>query len=129
MNDQKIAALRERIDVLNLEILSLLSERGRIAKEIGAIQTQRGSSNYDPKRELEMLKALVAANEGPFDDATLKSLFKSIFQASMDTAVSAEKPKFLTTRTADRPDTVVMVGDVPVGGDNSPILISGPVRH
>ena len=125
MPTAQIQELRQKIDGLNLEILRLLSERGRLASEIGRMQTNAGLSQYDPKRELDMLKALTNANNGPFDDATIKSLFKNIFQASMDTSVNASKPKFLTSR-ADRADTVVMIGDVPVGGTNSPVLIAGP---
>jgi len=125
MSQSQIESLRKQIDGLNLQILDLLNQRGRVASEIGKLQSDAGSSQYDPKRELEMLQVLTDANEGPFGDATIKSLFKSIFQASMVTSQAAEKPKFLTSR-GDREDTVVMVGDVPVGGDNPPALIAGP---
>ena len=83
MSYSQIEEMRKKIDTLNLDILKLLSQRGQIAKDIGHIQTSMGLSSYDPKRELEMLQALTDANEGPFDDATVKSLFKSVFQASM----------------------------------------------
>lgn len=125
MSYSKIEEMRKKIDTLNLDILKLLSQRGQIAKDIGHIQTSMGLSSYDPKRELEMLQVLTDANEGPFDDATIKSLFKSVFQASMVTGDAAEKPKFLTSR-GNREDTVVMVGDIPIGGQHSPVLISGP---
>lgn len=125
MSTDRIQTLRQRIDVLNLDILHLLNERGQIASDIGRMQTESGVSQYDPRRELEMLDALTAANEGPFDNATIKSLFKSIFQASMNNSIKAEKPKFLTSKIG-RKDTVVMIGDVAVGGDNPPILIAGP---
>ena len=125
MSHSKIEELRKQIDKLNLEILCLLSQRGQIAKQIGHIQLSMGLSSYDPRRELKMLKALTDANEGPFDDATIKSLFKNIFQASMETSNAAEKPTFLISR-AGREDTVVMVGDVPIGGGHPPVLIAGP---
>jgi len=125
MSQSQIGPLRSQIDDLNLQILELLNQRGKIASEIGQHQSNAGSSQYDPKRELEMLQVLTDANQGPFDDGTIKSLFKSIFQASMLTSKAAEKPKFLTSR-GDREDTVVMVGDVPVGGGNPPALIAGP---
>ena len=121
----QIASLREEIDKLNLEILDLLSKRGDLASYIGQIQIDLGQSSYDPRRELEMLQALVEANKGPFDDSTVKDLFKRIFQASMEVGIAAEKPKFLTSKIG-REDTVIWVGDVPVGGDHPPVLISGP---
>lgn len=126
MVEARIAALRREIDVLNLEILRLLSERGRLASEIGRIKLSMGMPAYDPRRELEMLQYLTAANEeGPFDDATVKALFKRIFQASMEASQAAEKPKFLFSREG-REDTVVMIGDVAVGRGQSPVLIAGP---
>lgn len=124
-SENNIQQLRQEIDTLNLEILNLISKRGKIAKEIGSIQTGIGASQYDPKRELEMLEALTRANEGPFDNNTLKSLFKNIFQASMETSKKAEKPKFLTSKSA-KEDTVVKLGDVSIGKGHSPVLIAGP---
>ncbi len=125
MPQKKIQALRGQIDVINADLLRMLNERADLARQIGRLQTGMGSSQYDPKRELEMLQALTDLNEGPFDDATVKSLFKSIFQASMETSINAEKPKLLTSRIG-REDTVVMVGDVPIGAGHSPVLIAGP---
>lgn len=125
MAEPTIQQLREGIDEINLEILDLLSKRGKLATQIGHLQSSRGLSQYDPKRELEMLQALTDANKGPFDDATIKNLFKNIFQASMVTGMAAEKPKFLHSREG-REDTVVMIGDVPVGEGHAPVLIAGP---
>lgn len=125
MSESQIQEYRSEIDDLNMQILNLLSRRGEIAKEIGALQTGSGGSQYDPRRELEMLDVLTEANNGPFADGTIKSLFKNIFQASMETSISAEKPKFLTTRH-DREDTVVMIGKVAIGGGNPAALIAGP---
>jgi len=125
MSESKIQEYRSEIDELNMQLLNLLSRRGEIAKEIGALQTAAGSSQYDPRRELEMLEVLTKSNNGPFSDSTIKSLFKNIFQSSMEIGISAEKPKFLTTR-ADRDDTVVMIGDIAIGGGNPAALIAGP---
>ena len=126
MPEDQIRALRQEIDQLNQRLLELLSERARKAREIGGIQSSLGLSQYDPMREKDMLDALIAKNEGPFDDGAIKSLFKTIFQASMEVGKQAEKPRFLTSRTTRRDDTIVQVGDVPIGGKHSPVLIAGP---
>lgn len=126
MPENKIKDLRHDIDQLNGEILKLLSKRARLAKEIGSIQTSLGQSQYDPMREQAMLDAIIAQNEGPFDNATLKSLFKNIFQASMEVGKKADKPKFLTSRATHEDDTIVKLGDVSIGGNHSPVLIAGP---
>ncbi len=124
--DGKIQRLRARIDDLNLRILDLLSQRASLAEDIGELQSAMGLSHYDPVREQEMLEALTAANEGPFSDAAVKSLFKQIFQASMQLEETQEKRHYLTSRRAHDGDTVVRVGDVPIGGKHSPVLIAGP---
>ena len=124
--DDQITTLRSRIDALNLELLALLSARAEIAEEIGRLQTGQGRSHYDPAREQAMLDALTAANRGPFSDATVKSLFKQVFQASMQLEVEQDKVQYLTSRRRGRADTVVWVGDVPIGGDHPAVLIAGP---
>ena len=106
---EKIQSLRADIDDLNLQLLRLLSQRAEVAKRIGALQTANGGSQYDPVREQAMLDALVAANPGPFDDATVKSLFKQIFQASMQVGQAQQKKSYLTSRSSKAADTVVDV--------------------
>jgi len=124
--EAKIRSLRDQIDVLNLEILEQLSRRAEIAEAIGELQTQTGSSHYDPVRESEMLEALVAANKGPFSDATVKSLFKQIFQASMQLEQEQDKKTYLTSKSQERSATIVEVGGVRIGTGESPVLIAGP---
>jgi 3-deoxy-7-phosphoheptulonate synthase/chorismate mutase len=124
--EEKIQGLRARIDLLNLQILELLSERAELAESIGEIQSALGLSHYDPAREQKMLETLVAANRGPFDDATVKSLFKQIFQASMQLEVDQGKRRYLTSRSVSREDTVVRVGDIVIGSNHSPVLVAGP---
>ncbi len=121
-----IQALRTQIDTLNLRLLEILSERAQLAEEIGELQTQVGTAHYDPAREAEMLDALTQANPGPFTDATVKSLFKSIFQASMQLEQESDKVKYLTSRQTRREDTVVHLGDVPIGSTHAPVLVAGP---
>ncbi|MDZ7707208.1 MAG: chorismate mutase [Trueperaceae bacterium] len=101
--EAKIRSLRDDIDTLNLEILDKLSKRAELAEAIGELQTQTGSSHYDPVREQAMLDALTAANRGPFDDATVKSLFKQIFQASMHLEQEQDKKSYLTSRRVPGP--------------------------
>ena len=123
---QTIQALRTQIDALNLELLELLSQRASLAEHIGELQTQMSVSHYDPVREGEMLDSLTAANHGPFSDGVVKSLFKSIFQASMQLEVASDKVKYLTSRQTHTEDTVVYLGDVPIGSNHAPVLVAGP---
>ncbi len=123
---EKIQSLRADIDEINQRLLQLLSARADIAREIGALQTASGSSQYDPVREQKMLDDLVAANRGPFDDATVKSLFKQIFQASMQLGQTEQKQSYLTSRASKASDTVVDVRGTLIGSNHSPVLVAGP---
>ena len=123
---ETIQQLRTRVDALNLQLLELLSERAALAEAIGELQTQQGATHYDPVREGEMLDALTSANRGPFSDGVVKSLFKSIFQASMQLEDASDKVKYLTSRQTHTEDTVVYLGDVPIGSHHSPVLVAGP---
>jgi 3-deoxy-7-phosphoheptulonate synthase / chorismate mutase len=124
--EEKIQSLRKQIDELNLRILELLSERGRVAEAIGELQTALGLPHYDPVREKEMLDALSEANHGPFSDEAVKSLFKKIFQASMQVGLEAEKVRYLTARQGQGENTVVRVGDLEIGRGGEAVLVAGP---
>ncbi len=126
MPPETVQSLRARIDDLNLRLLELLSERAALAAEVGQLQASAGASQYDPVREQQMLDALVAANQGPFDDATVKSLFKQVFQASMQLSQREEKQQYLMSRDQHPDDTVVTVAGVEVGSGRPPVLIAGP---
>lgn len=123
--DERIQSLRSHIDDLNLQILDLLSERARAAEAIGEIQTSLGLSHYDPVREKTMLDALTAANRGPFSNGVIKSLFKNIFQASMQLEQEADKVRYLTSRQTRQENTVVKVGERSVGNGEQ-VLVAGP---
>lgn len=124
--DERIIDLRNRIDDLNLQLLTLLSERASTAEAIGRLQTELGLSHYDPMREQQMLDALTRVNPGPFSDATVKSLFKQVFQASMQLEQEQDKVQYLTSRHKGREDTVVWLGNTAIGGKHPPVLIAGP---
>ena len=121
-----IPELRKKIDVLNLQLLELLSERARLAEAIGELQSSQQLHHYDPVREPQMLEALSRAHRGPFENTTVHSLFKQIFQASMQLEQQQDKKSYLTSRDVHGDDTVVAVGDVAIGSDHSPVLIAGP---
>src|SRR5690606_20740994 len=123
---EKIQSLRARIDELNLSLLQLLSDRATIASEIGSEQSALGMSQYDPAREQQMLEALVAANTGPFDAGTAKSVLKQIFLASMQVGQLEEKRSYLTSRGSKTHDSVVDVAGVKIGKGQPPVLIAGP---
>ncbi len=125
MSNGKLEELRGQLDSVNQQLLELLSERGRIAQQIGQEKEKQGVPKYDPVREKEMLDELVAQNKGPFDNETIRHLFKQMFQASLKLQQSDHVKHLLVSRKRHKEDTIVSVGDVAVGS-NKPILVAGP---
>ncbi|WP_018130468.1 bifunctional 3-deoxy-7-phosphoheptulonate synthase/chorismate mutase [Effusibacillus pohliae] len=124
MAKERLQELRGQLDELNLEILELLSRRAELVQEIGQLKKMTGTERFDPIREKEMLDKLVAANPGPFDDNTVRHLFKQIFQASLG-LMEEEKKELLVSRKKRTDDTVVEIKDVRIGGGR-PVVIAGP---
>jgi len=117
--------LRNRLDAINGHILDLISERAGIVVMIGAEKQKQGIPRFDPIRESVMLEQLVSKNNGPFDDATIRHLFKQIFKASLELQEEAYKNHLLVTRKRKVEDTVIEVKGTCIGGDR-PVILAGP---
>jgi chorismate mutase/prephenate dehydratase len=80
-----LAEIRKRIDAVDSEILALISERARYAQQVGIAKGELGSAvdYYRPEREAEILRAVVARNEGPLRDDEVLRLFREIMSACL----------------------------------------------
>lgn len=121
----ELEQLRNQIDDINRQLLELLSQRAELARAIGEVKRAQGINRFDPVRERDMLDRLVAGNPGPFDDDTIRHLFKQIFKASLDLQQKNHKKALLVSRKQRPQNTVVHVGNVPVGDGNKSI-VAGP---
>ncbi len=122
----RLQALRSEVDVVNMQLLELLSKRAQIVSEIGKVHTNLGNSFYDPVREGEMLQSLEMANRGPFSNETIKALFREIFRASLDLEEKQAKAKIKVQRkTADERTVVRFPDGFEIGGGDFSV-ISGP---
>ena len=69
MTDSKgrLSAARLAIDDLDQSIQKMISDRARLAQEIAIIKQQAGDVGdmYRPSREAEVLRHVMARNEGP----------------------------------------------------------------
>ena len=117
--------LRQQMDEVNMKILELLSRRAELAQMIGEVKKKQGINRFDPIRERSMLEKVTAVNPGPFDDDTIRHLFKQIFKASLDLQQKDHKKALLVSRKQHPEDTVVQVGEVAVGG-KSKTVVAGP---
>jgi chorismate mutase/prephenate dehydratase len=76
--------LRRRIDEIDETLQSLISDRVRLAKEIGAAKRAAGSENgYRPEREAQILRAVAARNKGPLSDEQLIRIFRELISATL----------------------------------------------
>ncbi|MGN7469709.1 bifunctional 3-deoxy-7-phosphoheptulonate synthase/chorismate mutase [Brevibacillus sp. SAFN-007a] len=125
MAHDQIETMRKQIDEINLQILELINKRATLVQELGKEKEKLGSSRFDPERERQMLNLIVENNKGPFNDNTVRHLFKQIFQVSLDLQNEDKKKVLLVSRKKKAEDTVITVKGVEFGGKN-PILIAGP---
>jgi chorismate mutase/prephenate dehydratase len=79
---KKLEGLREEIDRIDLQLLSLLNRRARTVEKVGKLKSKEGSYFYDPKRERAILNRVAEKNPGPFPDARLRVIFQEIISAS-----------------------------------------------
>lgn len=70
--------LRERIDVLDEQLVRLLNARAACAVEVGRAKEAIGLPIYQPEREHEVLEHVARANPGPLDEAAIRRLFERI---------------------------------------------------
>jgi chorismate mutase-like protein len=70
--------LRNQIDVLDLQLVELLSERARAVQQIGQIKAATSAPVYEPVREKQLYTNLRAANRGPLPDIELMHIYERI---------------------------------------------------
>lgn len=73
-----IAQVREHIDAIDNQILSLLKERIGYAKDIGRLKNESNRAKWDPLRERQIYERLTAMNKGVFPETALRSIFNEI---------------------------------------------------
>ncbi|MGD0890702.1 MAG: chorismate mutase [Terracidiphilus sp.] len=70
--------LRNQIDVLDRQLVELLSERARAAQRIGHLKAATSLPVYEPGREKVIYANVRAANKGPLPDIELTHIYERI---------------------------------------------------
>lgn len=79
-----VAAIRGRIDALDRELGELISERARLAQQVGVAKGRHGAADfYRPEREAQVLRGVVERNEGPLRNEEMLRLFREIMSACL----------------------------------------------
>ncbi|MCC6444854.1 MAG: prephenate dehydratase [Armatimonadetes bacterium] len=77
-----VDSLRELIDDIDREIVTLLNERARLAQEIGKHKASGNASVFVPEREHQVMRKVLAASEGPLSGEALAAIYREIISAS-----------------------------------------------
>jgi chorismate mutase/prephenate dehydratase len=81
----ELGKIRARIDEVDAALQELLSERARLAQQVGISKHASGRTVdfYRPEREAEVLRAAIARNKGPLRDEEILRLFREIMSACL----------------------------------------------
>jgi len=82
---QDLASIRQRIDDVDRQIQELISERARYAQQVGISKGELAAAvdYYRPEREAEVLRGVLARNQGPLRDEEMLRLFREIMSACL----------------------------------------------
>ena len=79
----ELRRLRRRIDALDRRIVSLLSERAELGREVGREKVAAGRRAIrDAEREREVLLRVTMANTGPIPQADLLAIYRRLMAAT-----------------------------------------------
>ena len=75
-----LTKLRSQIDALDADILASLNARAVLARKVGSLKIGQA---YRPEREAEVLRRIIAINNGPLPDEVAARLFREIMSACL----------------------------------------------
>jgi chorismate mutase len=76
--DQGISDWRKKIDLLDEQIVQLISERAHAAIAIGELKHKSSLPIYEPKREQAVFEHVRRVNQGPLPDTEIQHIFERI---------------------------------------------------
>jgi len=77
----KLTPLRQQIDAIDAQILDLLSQRGRIAQEVGHVKAETDAPVFRPEREAQVLRGVAERNPGPLKNQDVQTIFREVMSA------------------------------------------------
>jgi len=90
IDEDLLNKLRQKIDQVDDSLLTLISERGRLAQEVAKAKGEppKQGGYYRPDREASILRRILEQNDGPLADEEMARLFREIISACL----ALEKP-------------------------------------
>ncbi|HNV85346.1 MAG TPA: prephenate dehydratase [Candidatus Omnitrophota bacterium] len=78
-----LKGIRQKIDRLDDEIVSLLNQRTQYALEIGKVKAEKGSETYAPDRESEVYYRLSQLSSKYLPPEALKAIYREVMSATL----------------------------------------------
>jgi len=80
-DEGELLKLRDRIDAVDREILTLLNRRAGLALDVGHLKKREGSVVFRPEREAQVIDGLKAVNPGPLNVDSVAPIWREIMSA------------------------------------------------
>jgi len=81
MSDDKLKPLRDQIDAIDAQLISLLNQRAGVAQQVGHIKAETNAPVFRPEREAQVLARVAERNHGPLVSSDLQSIFREVMSA------------------------------------------------
>lgn len=79
-----LEALRESIDAVDQKLEELISERARLAQQVGTVKGLSATVEfYRPEREAQVLRRVIERNQGPLTNDEMVRLFRELMSACL----------------------------------------------
>ena len=81
MSDDKLKPLRDQIDAIDAQLISLLNQRAQVAQQVGHVKAETKAPVFRPEREAQVLSRVAERNTGPLLSSDLQSIFREVMSA------------------------------------------------
>jgi chorismate mutase/prephenate dehydratase len=75
--------IRKQIDIIDQDLLHLLSQRADLVHEVGVIKKKDGLQIYAPEREQALLDRLMSLNSGRLPEKSILAIYREIMSAAL----------------------------------------------
>ena len=114
-DEMTLEELRDQIDVLDRQLVELLSERARAAQMVGHLKASTSLPVYEPAREKLVYANVRAANKGPLPDIELTHIYERI----IDVMRALQRNELASERNAQAQASGSPATDLGRGGDHA----------
>jgi 3-deoxy-7-phosphoheptulonate synthase/chorismate mutase len=122
--NNSLLKIREEINKVNLNILTLLNKRASLLKRICELKDEFGMDYFDPVRQKEMMQVIINNNSGPLYNELVNEVFSAIFSVSLKyMGISSEKRLLISSKNDEGFMNIKDMFSLP---NTQPIIIAGP---